>query len=242
MSNVSPDDFSQLVRSRRSIRDFKPDPIPAELLQKVLDDAKWGPSWTNTQPYFLAVASGATRDRLQHRYLELFDASVPVQQKQRFAKLKMFLTRRGMPNGDYKTTVPYPEELQQYRRATGHGLYAALGIDRSDRKSRDEWWRRNFEFFGAPTVMFLFVHEGLEPFSAQDGGIFLQTLMLSAHANGLGTCAQGVLATWASPVRAEFDVPPNYKLISGLSIGYPSEHIVNQFSPGRRAADVQIRD
>ena len=100
--------------------------------------------------------------------------------------------------------------------------------------------RRNFEFFGAPTALFVFVHSGLREFSVLDAGIFTQTLMLSAHARGLGACAQGALATWAGPVREAFDVPPNYKLICGISLGYPSDHPVNQFNPGRAAA-VKLR-
>jgi len=40
------------------------------------------------------------------------------------------------------------------------------------------------EFFGAPTVIFLFVHSKLKEFSVLDAGGFLQTLMLSAHARG----------------------------------------------------------
>jgi nitroreductase len=96
--------------------------------------------------------------------------------------------------------------------------------------------RKNFEFFGAPVAIFVFVHSGLREFSVLDAGIFMQSLMLSAHAHGLGTCAQGALATWVGPVKAAFEVPPGYKLIAGLSIGYPSNAHVNHFNPGRRSA------
>lgn len=82
----------------------------------------------------------------------------------------------------------------------------------------------------------MFVHSGLRAFSVLDAGIFVQTLMLSAHAHGLGTCAQGALATWAGPVREAFDIPKPYKLICGVSMGYPSEHAVNGFNPGRGEA------
>jgi nitroreductase len=81
--------------------------------------------------------------------------------------------------------------------------------------------------------MFIFVHQALREFSVLDAGIWMQSLMLSAQARGLATCAQGALATWAGPVRQAFDVPRDYKLISGLSIGYASDHSVNTFSPGR---------
>ena len=97
--------------------------------------------------------------------------------------------------------------------------------------------RKNFEFFGAPTAIFVFVHSGLREFSVLDAGIYLQTLMLSAHVHGLGTCAQGALATWAGPVRAAFDIPKQYKLICGVSMGHPSDHAVNGFNPGRSVAN-----
>lgn len=229
--------FAALVSSRRSVRDFRPDPVPQELLQRVLDDAKWAPSWTNTQPYFLAIASGEKRDRLQQEYLRLFDLSLPAQHGSKWALLKMFVTRKGYPDGDFRTWRPYPKVLQPYRRKIGHELYSYLGIAREDRDARDAQWRRNCEFFGAPTVMFVFAHKGLLPFSAQDAGLMLQSLMLSAHANGLGTCAQGVLATWRSPVDREFDIPADYELLTGLAIGFASDAPVNHFNAGRRDID-----
>lgn len=235
---VDPEAFSALVASRRSVRDFRPDPIPDELLQAVLADAKWAPSWTNTQPYLLAIASGEQCQRLRAAYLREFDTSLPAQHGSKLALARMFLTRRSYPDGDFRTWRPYPAELQPYRRKVGHDLYAALGIERHDRAARDAQWRRNCEFFGAPTVMFVFAHEGLLPFSAQDAGLMLQTLMLSAHARGLGTCAQGVLATWRRPVDAEFHIPKHYKLLTGVAIGYPSDAPINAFVAGRRDIDL----
>ena len=93
--------------------------------------------------------------------------------------------------------------------------------------------RPNFEFFGAPAVVFLFVHRGLREFAALDAGLYLQTLMLSAHARGLATCAQGALATWAWPVRSAFEIPRPYRLICGVSIGHASDNAVNRYNPGR---------
>ena len=66
----------------------------------------------------------------------------------------------------------------------------------------------------------------------------LNSLMLSAHAHGLATCAQGALATWASPIRSEFKIPAKYQLICGVSIGYASASAVNNFNPGRSEASM----
>lgn len=231
---MDPEAFSELVRTRRSVRDFRPDPIPAELLEQVLSDATWAPSWSNTQPYFVAVASGAQRDQLERDLTQRYDTASAAVAAGLVGKAKLLVTRTGLPDGDFDTNLTYPDELQPHRRKTGFGLYNVLGIERSDKKARSDQMRRNFEFFGAPTAIFIFVHEGLKEFAVLDAGILLQTLMLSAHANGLATCAQGALATWPAPVRQLFDVPPKYKLICGVSIGYASDHPVNEYNPGRR--------
>ncbi len=234
--------FSTLASSRRSTRDFLHYPVPQSVLDAVLADANASPSWSNTQPYRIAIASGALRDRLQTELTQRFDAGMAAQRGGWWGKLKLLLDRKGLPDGDFVTNFEYPSDLQPRRRATGHGLYALLSIGRADHAAREAQMRRNFEFFGAPTALFVFVHGGLREFAVLDAGILVQTLMLSAHAHGLGTCAQGALATWAGPVRAAFDVPKDYKLICGVSLGYASAHPVNQYHPGRGAvADLLIR-
>ena len=226
--------FSNLIRSRRSVRDFLPTPIPQALMKSVLADANHSPSWSNTQPYRIAVASGAVRDRLATELTERFESGMQAQRRGWRGKLQLLTRQRHvLPDGDFETNFTYPQDLQPKRRATGHGLYELLGIGRKDHAAREAQMRRNFEFFGAPTAIFVFVHSGLREFSVLDAGIFMQSLMLSAHAHGLGTCAQGALATWAGPVRQAFAVPEGYKLIGGLSMGYASEHAVNHYSPGR---------
>lgn len=233
---ISAEDFSDLIRQRRSVRDFLPTPIPADVLDAVLADANWAPSWSNTQPYRIAIASGDVRDKLARALTARFDAGMRALAGGAFGKLKAFITREGMPDGDVRVDFEYPKDLVPRRRATGFGLYKLLGIARDDHAARNAQMRRNFSFFGAPTAIFVFVHRGLNEYSVLDAGIFLQSFMLAAEARGLATCAQGALATWAGPVRAAFDVPADYKLICGISVGYASDHIVNTFNPGR--ADV----
>lgn len=49
------DDFLELVRNRRSIRRFMPDPIPDEYIDKIIEAARWAPSGFNTQPWDFIV-------------------------------------------------------------------------------------------------------------------------------------------------------------------------------------------
>jgi len=51
-------DTIEAIESRRSIRAFKNTPIPKETLDKILKAASNSPSFTNTQPWEVAVVCG----------------------------------------------------------------------------------------------------------------------------------------------------------------------------------------
>lgn len=233
-------EFSEFIRNRRSIRDFKSDPIPRDLLEKVIEDAKWSPSWSNTHPYFLAIAEDEKLNAIKNELLELFDIAYPALVGNKWKKIKLFFTRPGWPDGDYRTYFKYPPRLQKFRVATGKAIYKFLKIERGDAKAKELQWRKNYEFFNAPCVVFVFVHGKMQEYAILDAGVFLQSFMLSAEAHGLGTCSQGTLATWAGPIRKYFEIPGDYKLIVGVSIGYKSDAAINTFNAGRRDLDLSF--
>ena len=55
-------DFDAVLHRRRAVRAFRTDPVPEDLLTEVLDDAAQAPSWSNTRPYMLAIATGERAD------------------------------------------------------------------------------------------------------------------------------------------------------------------------------------
>ncbi|MBL8148390.1 MAG: nitroreductase family protein [Blastocatellia bacterium] len=59
------DEFEELVRTRRSIRHFRPDPVDEDLLHRLLDIAHWAPSGYNLQPtHMVLVTDTALKKRL----------------------------------------------------------------------------------------------------------------------------------------------------------------------------------
>lgn len=229
--------FSEANRSRRSIRAFSDRPVEQEVLDRILLQALESPSWSNTQPYRIAVARGDLVEQLRTELSEKFWRVNALQRSPWWKQLSAWLFNNDMPDGDYRPVLKYPAELQQRRSKTGLGLYETLGIARSDYRARDEQMARNFNFFDAPVAMFVFMHKGLGVYSALDVGIFLQTLMLAATAEGLGSCAQGALAMWRSPLEKHFAIPDDYQLLCGLSLGYPSDDKVNDYRPERRGLE-----
>lgn len=242
MPKFNAESFSDFVASRRTTRDFLPTPVPQELIDTLLTDAMTAPSWSNTRPYLIATAQGEVRDRISKEFLARWEQASKALGGGLLAKAKLFITRYGLPTSDYKVNRVYPKELQPRSARVGAELYALLGVDRKDQKARQAQWARNYEFFGAPVSFFVFTHSGLGEYSVSDAGLFMQNLMLSAHAHGLGTCAQGASAVWADAVRAEFDVPEGYKLLCGIALGYPSDHKVNGFKADRLPiSDIKLK-
>jgi nitroreductase len=232
-NSIDPALWEAFVQSRRTTRDFLDTPIPQELIDQLLKDGMAAPSWSNTRPYMIAIAQGEQRNRISKEFLSRWDAAQQALDKGLWGKIKLLITRYGLPDSDYKVFRPYPKELVPRQQKVGADLYGALGIARDDKKARRDQWGRNYEFFGAPVSLFVFAHSGLGEYAVSDASLFAQNLMLSAHARGLGTCAQGASALWAKPVRAEFKVPKKYKLLYGIALGYPSDHSVNSFQAER---------
>ncbi|MEQ3776129.1 nitroreductase family protein [Alcanivorax sp. IL3] len=227
-------EFRDVIRARHSVRAFTDQPVSNDQLQALLEAATTAPSWSNTQPYQIAIARGGVLESLREELPPRFDKLAALQKAPMLKKALAWLRKDGIPDGDFRPVVNYPEDLQPRRVATGHGLYQLLDIGRQDKQARHEQMRDNFRFFNAPAALFVFIHEGLGIYSALDAGIFLQNFMLAATDAGLGTCAQGALGLWRSPLEQHFHLPNQYKLLCGVSLGYEADTRVNQFRPERQ--------
>jgi F420 biosynthesis protein FbiB-like protein len=68
--------FQSLIRSRRSIRRYQPEPVPAEVLQRVLEAGTWAPSAHNRQPWrFVVLTEPPAREALARRMGDLLRAA-----------------------------------------------------------------------------------------------------------------------------------------------------------------------
>ena len=228
-----PEDFSQFLASRRSTRDFLSTPVPQEILEQILKDSLTAPSWSNTRPFKVVVASGEVRDRISTEFLSRWGVLSKIMRKGILNKLRIIYSRYGLPTSNRSIAKPYPADLKPRAERVGREMYEFFGVARGDRPARDQQWAKNYSFFGAPVELFIYVHKSLHVYAASDAGLMMQNLMLSAHAHGLGTCAQGAVAIWDDVVRKEFDVPKGYRLLCGISLGYPSESSINEFRANR---------
>ena len=232
---ISGEAISNFLASRRSTRDFLPTPIPQELLEQVLTDALTAPSWSNTRPFMIAVAEGEVKERISAEFQKRWAYLSKQLKSGIIGKIRLLITRYGLPTSNRIISKPYSKDLKPRAMRLGADLYGHYGIKREDREARDNWWAANYKFFGAPTELFVYVHKSLGIYAANDAGLMMENLILSAHGHGLGTCPQGAVGIWDDVVRKEFDIPKNYRLLCGVAIGYPSGSNANTFKANRIA-------
>ena len=225
--------ISDFLASRRTTRDFLPTPVPQDVIDQLLTDSLTAPSWSNTRPFKVAVATGEVKDRISNEFLSRWNVLSKIMRRGIKNKLRLLISRYGLPTSNRSIVKPYVPELKPRAERVGRELYTLFGVARGDREARDKQWAKNYSFFGAPVELFIYIHKSLHIYAASDAGLMMENLILSAHARGLGTCAQGAVNIWDDVVRREFDIPKEYRLLCGMAIGYPSDSPVNSFKANR---------
>ena len=203
------------ITTRRSFRAFTATPIPRETMERILEVAGKSPSYTNTQPWEVATVSGNKKDELSRILCEMVEAGTPS-------------------NPDLPSPKGWPPELD--RRAKEHGArrFKALGIEQVNEQQRKEMSLLNFKFYGAPTVLFLFMDGTLTSWSTFDMGLFTQSLILAAHSFGLDSCLQASTVGYPNVVREFLRIPETKLLVLAIAIGYPDlEAPINTYQSSR---------
>lgn len=213
----------EAIENRRSIRAFKPDPIPDEILKKVLKAAARSPSYTNTQPWEVAVIRGKKRDELSRELFEAASSDTPIAP-------------------DMPKPLIWPVELDRRAKEHGERRFEILKIGRGDAEKRKSLRLSNFKFYGAPAALFIFMDKSLGEWSIMDIGMFAQTMMIAALEYGLGTCPQAALTDYPHIVKRHLNIPDSKKLLLGISIGYPdNEALINTYRSLRVGMDEIVK-
>ncbi len=210
------------VRSRKSIRSFRPEPVPKRLLMDILETARAAPSNFNSQPWRVYVLTGKAKRALGEAIVQAHVGnSVP-------------------PFSPFPQ--PNPPECAARVDDFGRRLYSALGIDRADMAARARNTGRNFVFFDAPVGLIFTIHAALTKHSWLDCGLFLQTLMLAAQVRGLATCPQVSFVRFQSIIAEQLQLSPEELVACGTSCGYADEQAaVNQLDMPREPTETFTR-
>lgn len=210
-----------LLADRHSCRGFKPEPVPHDVIETILNDAGRVPSWCNAQPWQVHVTSGAQTEAFRKVMLDAFDT--------------------GAPNTDFAAPMSYTGPRKERRQTCGMQLYDAVGIERGDKSRRAAQMRENYAFFGAPHVAVITSAAELGPYGALDCGGFITAFCLSALSQGVATIPQAALAFYSDQIRAHFNVPDDQHVLAAISFGYEDpDHPANNFRTERASLEDMV--
>jgi nitroreductase len=196
-------ELSAVISGRRSIRKFKPADVPRDLITKIFDEARWSPSWGNTQSWEFYVLTG-------HALAE-------------FKKMSLEKPAAGeIPSPDVRMPETWPAHMKTRYVELGKVVLTTLKIKREDKESRDKYYQEMVTLFGAPCLILACLSRDMVvEYPMLDIGLITQTICLSAHNKGLGTCIMAAAVRYPDAIRKIAGIPDDKRIILGVALGYP---------------------
>lgn len=216
-------DYEEIALDRRSIRGYKKDPIPREILEEIIHIAKHAPSSMNTQPWHFHVLTGEPLERIRKGNTEKMMAGSSVDRE-----IKL--------NHGYEG----PHRERQIEIAVQ--LFEAMGIARDDKERRLDWVMRGFRQFDAPVSIVITVDKALadDTIAHFDCGAATYGLVLAAWSKGIGSVINGQGIMQSSVVRENANIPEDQVIMTCVAMGYPDDSFVANDVKSRRSPNEQV--
>lgn len=212
--NLPLNQFTDIVKARRSTRHFEPKAVAPELIEQLLEAARWSPSGFNLQPtHFVVVTDQALKEKL-------YPACMKQRQVLDAGAVVVFTGDRDV------VTHHFEKMLRQDREAK------AINADYEKflRKNVPLSFDRGFLGFGflwklaaemivgrfVPIPKLQAIHR--DYWLAKQASIAAQTFMLAAQVAGLATCPMEGFSERA--VRKVLDIPRHQAVILIVPVGY----------------------
>jgi nitroreductase len=212
--------INDAIAQRHSCRAYTKKAVTKEQIKRILTIASHAPSGANTQPWQVAVVTGGKKKILQDTIQHAFESGIK-------------------PKPDYPY---YPTQWQApyilRRKQCGIQLYNSLNIKRDDSARRQAQWAANYRAFDAPVMLLFLMDDIMQTGSYLDYGMFLQSVMLSAMAEGLATCPQAALAEYPDIIRQTLGYSDSKHVLCGIALGYEETQApVNLYRTERVSAE-----
>jgi nitroreductase len=223
-------DVVQAIKERKSIRAFKPDQVPLDLLKKIIEQAMRAPSWANTQPWEFAVVTGKKLKVIQEAF-----------RKRGAAAMQSSQSEVARP---YDFPEPYISRIKKMQIKERGGRTTELTPEEMEARMLT-----NFRHYGATTCIYLLIgknylqqKEGINVWGMYDSGSIVQNIMLLAVNYGLGTIAQAMAVVYPDIIHRELSIPQDKLIALGVAIGYPDwDNEINKDFRDREPLDTMAK-
>ena len=197
-------DIAELIRKRKSIRGFSPDPVSREALTEILQTACRAPSAVNSQQWQFYVLAGDVLGNVKLGNVDRF--------------------RNGaVPNPEHPV-MGWPRDSVYRKRQVdlAKRLFELMDIQKGERERQRQWAERGFRFFDAPAAIIIVVDRStIEKAPLLDIGAVMQSICLAAVNHGMGTCIEDQGVMYPDVVRECAGIPDSKRIVISIAIGYP---------------------
>lgn len=213
-------DLLTAIKERKSLRAFKPDPIPKETIEEILKLTIHAPSAINLQPWEFVAVTGEEKERLGRRLIKAYKEKQIACSPGNVKPLPKTYSKRGART--LELMKPFFEEMR-------------VDIDQYINEG-------SCNFYGAPVAIFLCLDDSFPKARLVDIGIALGYLVLIAHEFELGTCPIGLITAYEDEIKDLLNIPGNKNVVIGVALGYPDSNIpINRFKSQRDHLEKFIR-
>jgi nitroreductase len=187
-------EVTEAIKTRRSVRRYKSDPVPKEVIIALIKAASLAPSATNRQPWEFLVVHRSYLDRLEQVLREAFT--------ERMANVDENTMRQAIKD----LPIPVAEDKDKikglahfYRTLGGAPVAIVVHVP----KEEDSWTWKN---------------------SISDAAAAIENLLLAAWDQGLGTCwLTGPLKARAHAIASVLGVHEDREIVALVALGYPDQ-------------------
>ncbi|EAU90343.1 nitroreductase [Coprinopsis cinerea okayama7 len=206
-----------LMKGRFSCRFYLDKEVPKDVIESIVDTARFSPSGNNMQPWERVYC--ITGQRL-----------LAVQDDMLAAFMENATTGAHKSGYNYYPLLDIlPERHAKRREDAGQVIGKVLGIERTDVAERARVAGRNYQFYGAPVALVFTISSKLEKGSWIDLGYFLQSVTIAARSRGLETCSQESISTYHQVLRKHVPISDDEIVAVGMSVGYPDLDLIQRF-------------
>jgi nitroreductase len=198
---ASPDTLELLVRERRSVRNYKKDAIPQEILERILEVGRYAPTGSNSQNvHYVVLKSPEQITQLQKMTIAFYE--------------KIFSRAQGGVSSFLLSLIAGRKTMEYLRSSLPKVEFAYEQM----KKGKD------ILFYHAPVVMVTHA-ESWDSCSSFNCSVALYNCSLLAHTLGLGCCFNGFLVNAVNhdrKIKSWLGIPGDHSCYSAMGLGYPN--------------------
>ena len=204
-------EFREVVNKRHSVRNFKAEEIPTAVLEDIVRTAERAPSWENSQPWNVYIATGETLKRIKEIWVGKYADKV-----------------KGTPDMPTGHRTNFSERSQKSMEdfmgaVAEYTCYPEIAY----------FLNMNEKLFNAPALVYLTLGKGHTGWPIYDLGGFGMTLMLAAKDHGVDSIPAYEIVKFPAELRPLLSVPEDEEIVMGIALGFAAEDSINEFASTR---------